>query len=380
VQEILVFRATCKISKDLLEPDKYNMVTFSEAIYPNKDIYLAWIDFTVYFQHKNLSELKKMFNIAPNRYLILTSMQEMISLENDNFYYPEKIFFKKHPNVFQSDKNHAGAFKPVSMFTPKVWNKRKTAWAQITDDGNVQTGGCRDDGGDTGHLQHKLKNVKKIFPSGRAFVASLSDDTIVAWGNYNCRNAIQSSKVKMIFSNLGAFVALLDDNTVTTWGDQNFCGRIPYPIQSQRVKMVFSTWCAFAAILFDDTVVSWGDKDWGGQIPDEIQSQKVKMIFSNYRAFAALLFNDTVIAWNKKNYGGKIPNSIRSRKVKMIFSSGYAFAALLFDDTVIAWGVKGFGGQIPDALENKYVQTIMPREGGFTAQCKDGQKIKWGKN
>lgn len=59
VQEILVFRATCKISKDLLEPDKYNMVTFSEAIYPNKDVYLAWIDFTVYFQHKNLSELKK---------------------------------------------------------------------------------------------------------------------------------------------------------------------------------------------------------------------------------------------------------------------------------------------------------------------------------
>jgi len=194
----------------------------------------------------------------------------------------------------------------------KIFTKRGSppAWAIITTEGHVVTGGNEEYGGDSSAVQSQLENVKKIFSTVNAFAALLGNGTVVAWGNEDnggkISDAIQNQLVNVntIFSAHYAFSALLDNGTVVAWGDVNWGGKIfNYGIQTQlvNVKMIFSTNYAFAALLDNGTVVAWGNGSHGGKIPDKIKTQliDVKQIITTHHrfTFTAICKNGTILQW-----------------------------------------------------------------------------------
>ena len=79
-------------------------------------------------------------------------------------------------------------------------------------------------GGDSGAVQHKLRNVQQIQASPFAFAAILADGSVVTWGRAadgGDSSVVQDllRSVQQIQGSDCAFAAILGDGFVATWGD-----------------------------------------------------------------------------------------------------------------------------------------------------------------
>eukprot|EP00439_Symbiodinium_sp_Y106_P061770 s418_g9.t1 len=147
------------------------------------------------------------------------------------------------------------------------------AFAAIREDGSVVTWGDPDFGGDSSHVQARLKNVLCI----QAAVGESFGDGDGA----------------------GAFAALLKDGSVVTWGD-DLCGGDSSKVQKQlvHVEHIQATLCAFSALREDGTIVTWGHRDYGGDSSRVQERLKhVKHVQASETAFAAILDDETVVTW-----------------------------------------------------------------------------------
>jgi len=403
IHEILTLRKTCKDFQMILFPNDKNMVIFctdfgSEEI---DNVSLMWIDLKYFLNESYTNALKKieMWNIKQNQYVVFTRDEKIISWYNEQAFdlYPKLIFNNiknqiDHPfhiieNTFFLEK------KSLEYESPRIYSKGcRNAWAKITNEGNVITNGPIRYGGDSSHVQSQLKNVKMIVSSRYAFVALLSDSSIVTWGGqYDTRKIHEQIQtrlynVKMIFSNSFAFAALLGNGRVISWGEEYYGGNIlnQFKPNYTNVKMIFSTKKAFVALLDGGSVVAWGDEAYGGKIPESIQiylHQNVKMIFSTDYAFAALLHDGgRVVVWGNEAYGGRIPaESIRN--VKMIFSSSRAFAVLFYSGYAFAWGIGYNGDAIAYGIQTHFyhnVKMIFSNDEAFVALLNNGNFVGWG--
>jgi alpha-tubulin suppressor-like RCC1 family protein len=155
----------------------------------------------------------EMFNLKENQYAIFTRDQKIISWHNEQalHLYPKMILSKIKNEISQLPLL-------LDYELPKIYTKDGDAWAKITNEGNVITGGDAFYGGDSNHVQFKLKNVKMVASTNTAFAALLENGNVVTWGNEDEGGKIpepienQLKNVKMLYSNLYAFAALLNDN------------------------------------------------------------------------------------------------------------------------------------------------------------------------
>ena len=123
----------------------------------------------------------EMFNIKENLYALLTPEKKIIVWHNCVTPYPQILLHeatKMTPCAYQHN-SYTNKFDPLL----KVFNKNETAWATITKERNVKTGGKRQHGGDSSSVKSQLKNVKIIVSTYCAFAALLSDGSVVAWGS-----------------------------------------------------------------------------------------------------------------------------------------------------------------------------------------------------
>jgi len=404
-KDILILRKTCEVFKNLLQPNRANMATFCYYSYSKQitETKIIWSDLKYFLKQSYYSAFNemKMFNIKKNLYAVLTGSPEekIIVWNNQLTHYPQLLLHQATKNTKFVDQN---SYNSKNLAPLIFFNKKCTAWAIITKNGNVTTDGNKRDGGNSRSVQSQLKNVKIIFSTWYAFAALLNDGSVVAWGNSSVGGKILLSRqkccfswkkkcpdiknVKMIFSTNGAFAALLNDGDVVAWGNENSGGKIPDDIQPrlQNVETIFTTCYAFTALLNDGSVLAWGSPKYGGKIPDDIQPrlQNVKKIFSTFGAFTALLDDGKVLAWGDQYYGGQIPDDIQPQlqNVKIIYSTDAAFAALLNDGNILSWGDHNYGGEIPDNLKSQLqnVKIISSTQRAFAALLNDGSVLAWG--
>jgi len=396
IHDILLLRQTCIEFVIILKPnDKTDMIMFCKDFRSKEmdEVPLMWFDlkYVLNQSYANAFDKMEMFNIQKNKYAFVTGGNEkiIISCYNIENLYPKILFDKIKKQLIENDK----IFHDY-QYKPEIWNKFGTAWAKITDEGKLMTGGTKNHGGFSDNIAClSSKKVKQILATWTAFSALLEDHSATAWGR-ECHGGkipdkiqMQLQKVKILCSNERAFAALLDDSRVVTWGEKNSGGEIPAEIQIQlkNVKMIFSTIYAFAALTNDGNVIAWGDERYGGLISHEIQIQleNVKIIFSTISAFAALTNDGNVIAWGDERYGGLIPNEmqIQLENVKILFSTEKAFSALLDNGTVFVWG--WLRERISIETQHKLkenVKMLFPKKDGFEALCNDGSMILLGEN
>jgi len=419
-KDMLVLRKACKVFQNLLQPNHDNIVTFRNYS-PTRQMIettIFWNDLK-YFLNQNYHSAfheMKIFNIKENQYAVLTRIEkEKIIIWNNNVTrYPQLL----PETLLTNQQQHSSSNNLVSLKTTFTGDKGcyEMAWASITKEGNVTTGGDKNWGGDSSRVQFQLKNVKMICSTMTAFAALLGDGRVVAWGGryapgyrnpikhdsakvpsnlkphwtkrWKClscfswkQNCQDIKKVKMIFSTTLAFSALLNDGRVVTWGHTNYGGDSrSVQSQLQNVKIIFSTSRAFAALLNDGCVVTWGQTSYGGD-SRSVQSQlkNVKMIVSTTSSFAALLNDGRVVTWGFAIEGGNSSSvQFQLQNVKMIFSTYSAFAALLNDGQVVVWGNEPHGGKIPNELRLQNVKMIFSTFGAFAALLNDGRVVAWG--
>lgn len=99
-----------------------------------------------------------------------------------------------------------------------------TAFAALSDQGNVATWGNRTKGGNSASVSGQLTNIQKIVASKGAFAAITDAGAVITWGhedhggNSSAVSSLLSSDVVHIYANEYAFAAIKADGTVVTWG------------------------------------------------------------------------------------------------------------------------------------------------------------------
>jgi len=247
IKDILILQKTCESFQHLLQPNHANMMTFCNYGDAKKivETIIIWDDLKYFLKQNYYSAFNKMkmYNIKEYQYLVLTRASEnQIIIWNNNFTpYPQILLHQTQNTLFANQQQNY-------FETLKFFNKRKNAWAIITKEGNVTTGGEKQDGGDSSMVQFQLQ------------------------------------KIKMIVSTFGAFASLSGNGCVVAWGNEDYGGKIPDNIQPRlrNVKMIFSTFGAFSALMHDGSVLFWGMEFDHDKISDNIQHQlqNVEMIFS----------------------------------------------------------------------------------------------------
>jgi hypothetical protein len=231
-KDILILQKTCKFFQHLLQPNHANMLAFCDYSDSKTiaDTTLIWDDLKYFLKQSYYTAFDEMemFNMKENQYALLTRglKNKIIIWNNYLASYPQMLLDQATQNI--PFENQQDSYNILPM---KIFNKLENAFARITKEGNVKTGGNRDDGGDSRIVQSQLQKVKTIVATLRAFAALLVDGRVYAWGNE-------------------------DDG-----------GKIPDEIQIklQNVKMIFSTDRAFAALLNNGHVKCWGHKYTGGK-------------------------------------------------------------------------------------------------------------------
>jgi len=338
---------------------------------------------------------------------IKTSKQDKITFDLDDNVKDLLITQDVVQALLENNQNMEILKLKYSQYTDqKIFNKNENAWAIITDEGDVITGGDDRDGGDSRHVQLQLKNVKMMVSSLSAFLALLSNGSVIAWGeescggkisqklykhhepccfSFSCRKPIQTQlqNIKMIVSSYTAFATLLEDGSVVAWGDENFGGKITDEMQFKlkNITKIFSTNFAFAALTDDGSVFTWPKRKDRDDIQIHLQ-QNVINIFSTNLAFTALLKDGSIITW--EYYGDKISDEIQiqlNQNVQTIFSNDAAFIALLKNGNFIAWGLERYGGgKITEEMQDKLKNTkiIYSSSMAFAAILENGSIFTWG--
>jgi hypothetical protein len=151
IGELLVLRKTCNKLHNSLHPNNEYMIMYFKHFGYNIHLMNFWPIANVqplqlnYFLNQNyihVLQKMEMLHLKRNQYALYTFNKNVISWHNEQ------------------DLTSEGSQFLFSYQPPKIYNKGGTAWAQITNEGNVINGGNEYCCGDLPKVQSLLKNVK----------------------------------------------------------------------------------------------------------------------------------------------------------------------------------------------------------------------------
>ena len=189
-----------------------------------------------------------------------------IALEDENYALKQEMSFNE--DIFDFQKEHIEEL--IARTNPrelKSIHTNKQAFAALKKDGTVITWGIPSKGGNSSHVQDKLKDVVSIDSTLGAFAALKKDGQVVTWGDDltggDSRQVSSNlNNIKDIFSTDAAFAALKNDGSVITWGHPDSGGKSDHlKTILKSVKTILSNKNSFAAVKNDDSIVTWGDPE-----------------------------------------------------------------------------------------------------------------------
>jgi hypothetical protein len=143
-----------------------NMVMFCKDFHTKEmeEVPLIWFDLKYFLKQSYTNAFDKMeifnlkenqFNYKGNQCAVLTGTynKQIVSWYNGKTPYPKIILDKTKNKLIENGKNYKTNLLTLQYNPPKIWNQHESAWAIITNERNVLTGGIKEHGGDSSSVQ-----------------------------------------------------------------------------------------------------------------------------------------------------------------------------------------------------------------------------------
>ena len=250
----------------------------------------------------------------------------------------------------------------------------------VHNNGTVSTWGDPNYGGNPDNLpSHLGGNVREVFSTARAFVAvmdgepmgSPEGDYLEAWGSgpASDNSAIEDLRgIKTVYSNDHVFIAHMTDDTAVAWGETDYGADSTEPLTD--IKTCVTNPVSFACITNTGSVVA------RGQISLSSSPTDVKSLHPMNFAYIAWKHDDTVEGFGQSWAGGDT-SSVAGKKVKMIATTQLAAAAVLEDDTVASWGISTWAGDSSPLNLESDILSLYSSDHVFALSLEGGKVVSW---
>ena len=244
---------------------------------------------------------------------------------------------------FQEKANPNYRHIPCDLPAVETVVTNSTAFAALTQSGEVITWGDSFAGGDSREVTEQLKQVKQIVPVKDGFAALRQDGTVVYWGNagkLSLDKALQArmTNITKLFANREALAALDANGKVHTWGYGPYGGN-SLQVQNDLVDVVdiFAKGRSFIALKKDASAVVWGEVESSTNMK-KLQSQltDIKHIEYFQNTYAALKKDGSVVSWGWRSDAYPIRSALKD--VASLTANSCAFAVLSPTGDAHFWG------------------------------------------
>lgn len=244
---------------------------------------------------------------------------------------------------FKEEANPNYRHIPCDLPAVETVVTNSTAFAALTNSGEVITWGDSFAGGDSREVTPELKQVKQIVPVKDGFAALRQDGTVVYWGNagkLSLDKALQArmTNITKLFANREAVAALDANGKVHTWGYGPYGGN-SLQVQDELVDVVdiFAKGRSFIALKKDASAVVWGEVESSTNMK-KLQSQltDIKHIEYFQNTYAALKKDGSVVSWGWRSDAYPIRSALKD--VASLTANSCAFAVLSPTGHAHFWG------------------------------------------
>lgn len=261
--------------------------------------------------------------------------------ENDK----ESLLQFDNGKLLQFKENPSPQYRHIPCDLPAVETvvTNSSAFAALTQSGEVITWGDSYAGGDSREVTEQLKQVKQIVPVKDGFAALRQDGTVVYWGNagkYSLDKALQNrlTNITKLFANQEAIAALDANGKVHTWGYGPYGGNSLH-VQDQLVDVVdiFARGRSFVALKKEGSAVIWGQVEESTNMKKLLpQLTDVAKIEYFQHTYAALKKDGTVVSWGWRSDAYSIRSALKD--VASMTANNCAFAILSPTGDAHFWG------------------------------------------
>jgi len=261
--------------------------------------------------------------------------------ENDK----EALLQFDNGKLIQFKENPSPQYRHIPCDLPAVETvvTNSSAFAALTQSGEVITWGDSFAGGDSREVTEQLKQVKQIVPVKDGFAALRQDGTVVYWGNagkFSLDKALQNrmTNITKLFANQEAIAALDANGKVHTWGYGPYGGNSLH-VQDQLVDVIdiFAKGRSFVALKKEGSAVIWGQVEESTNmkklLPQLTDVAKIEYFQSTY---AALKKDGSVVSWGWRSDTYPIRSALKD--VASITANNCAFAILSPTGDAHFWG------------------------------------------
>jgi len=261
--------------------------------------------------------------------------------ENDK----EALLQFDNGKLIQFKENPSPQYRHIPCDLPAIETvvTNSSAFAALTQSGEVITWGDSFAGGDSREVTEQLKQVKQIVPVKDGFAALRQDGTVVYWGNagkFSLDKALQNrmTNITKLFANQEAIAALDANGKVHTWGYGPYGGNSLH-VQDQLVDVVniFAKGRSFVALKKEGSAVIWGQVEESTNmkklLPQLTDVAKIEYFQSTY---AALKKDGSVVSWGWRSDTYPIRSALKD--VASITANNCAFAILSPTGDAHFWG------------------------------------------
>ncbi|MGW7675007.1 hypothetical protein [Shewanella sp. S23-S33] len=267
--------------------------------------------------------------------------QPMAVVESNN----ESLLQFDNGKLIQFKANPSPQYRHIPCDLPAVETvvTNSSAFAALTQSGEVITWGDSYAGGDSREVTEQLKQVKQIVPVKDGFAALRQDGTVVYWGNagkYSLDKALQNrmTNITKLFANQEAIAALDANGKVHTWGYGPYGGNSLH-VQDQLVDVVdiFARGRSFVALKKEGSAVIWGQVEESTNMKKLLpQLTDVAKIEYFQHTYAALKKDGTVVSWGWRSDAYSIRSALKD--VASMTANNCAFAILSPTGDAHFWG------------------------------------------
>ncbi|MCU8023432.1 MULTISPECIES: hypothetical protein [unclassified Shewanella] len=267
--------------------------------------------------------------------------QPMAVVESNN----ESLLQFDNGKLIQFKENPSPQYRHIPCDLPAVETvvTNSSAFAALTQSGEVITWGGSYAGGDSREVTEQLKQVKQIVPVKDGFAALRQDGTVVYWGNVgklSLDKALQNrmTNITKLFANQEAIAALDANGKVHTWGYGPYGGNSLH-VQDQLVDVVdiFARGRSFVALKKEGSAVIWGQVEESTNMKKLLpQLTDVAKIEYFQHTYAALKKDGTVVSWGWRSDAYSIRSALKD--VASMTANNCAFAILSPTGDAHFWG------------------------------------------
>ena len=267
--------------------------------------------------------------------------QPMAVVESNN----ESLLQFDNGKLLQLKENPSPQYRHIPCDLPAVETvvTNSSAFAALTQSGEVITWGDSYAGGDSREVTEQLKQVKQIVPVKDGFAALRQDGTVVYWGNVgklSLDKALQNrmTNITKLFANQEAIAALDANGKVHTWGYGPYGGNSLH-VQDQLVDVVdiFARGRSFVALKKEGSAVIWGQVEESTNMKKLLpQLTDVAKIEYFQHTYAALKKDGTVVSWGWRSDAYSIRSALKD--VASMTANNCAFAILSPTGDAHFWG------------------------------------------